>query len=169
MGAAVKLVFLDFDGVLNSHDWWRRRPTTPRRDFLNELDPAACARLQRLCDETFAQIVISSTWRLLHKRPALVEMLRARGVTARVLGVTPSLPRGPRGLEIADWLERTAPVRVGDVSGIVILDDDSDMAHLAPWHVKTHFDRGLQDWEVERAKDVLRMPAPVRASEEAAR
>lgn len=156
----VKIVFLDIDGVLNSHRWFATKP--PDRG-IGHLDPEACARLQRLCDESGASIVVSSTWRLLHKLPALRSMLRARGVTATILGVTPSIPRSERGHEIAHWLGRHEAV-----TGIVILDDDSDMAHLAPWHVKTHFDRGLTDWEVNAAQLVLARPSPSRVSEERA-
>lgn len=125
---------------------------------MNELDPDACALLQKWCDEHDVDIVISSTWRLLHKRMALVEMLGAKGLTRRIWGVTPALPeRGKvRGDEIALWLERTAPQRLPEeVTGIVIIDDDSDMAHLAPWHVKTHYDRGLTNWELVQAAAIV--------------
>lgn len=158
----MKLLFLDIDGVLNSHDWYVRRGGYVGRERpMQELDPEACARLQGLCSATGAQIVVSSTWRLIYKLPALRSLLGARGISVPVLGVTPSAPREERGLEIQRWLDTTA-AKHGDVESIVILDDDSDIAHLTPWFVKTHFDRGLTDWEVERAKEVLAKPGPAR-------
>lgn len=158
----MRLCFLDVDGALNSHDWWRRRPSDEDRP-MNDLDPDACARLQRWCDEHDVDIVVSSTWRLLHKRTALCDMFRVKGLTRRVWGVTPALPETGkvRGDEIALWLSRTASMRLPEpVTGIVILDDDSDMAHLAPWHVKTHYDRGLTDWELGLATKVIAQPPP---------
>lgn len=156
-----RIIFLDIDGVLNSHDWWKRRPHQDNRPH-NEIDPDAVARVQRLVDETGASVVISSTWRLLHKKLALQSLLSAKGLRARIAGVTPALPkREERGYEIQAYLDVAnllpEPHRP---AGVVILDDDSDMVHLAPWLVKTHFDRGLTDWEVERAKEVLTQPPP---------
>lgn len=155
-----RVIFLDIDGVLNSHDWWKRRPEKGDRPH-NEIDPDAVARLQRLVDETGASIVISSTWRLLHKKPVLQMLLNAKGLKTLISGVTPAIPNKERGDEIQRWLDMAnlLPAAQRPVS-IVILDDDSDMAHLAPWHVKTYVDRGLTDWEVERAKEMLARPAP---------
>jgi hypothetical protein len=155
-----RVIFLDIDGVLNSRAWWRRRPSKEHRPH-NELDPEAVARVQRLVDETGASIVISSTWRLLYKRLVLQSLLSAKGLRTRISGVTPALRSGPRGLEIQRWLDTANLMpEAHRPQSIVILDDDSDMEHLAPWHVKTHIDRGLTDWEVERAKEVLTRPAP---------
>lgn len=155
----MKLLFLDIDGVLNSTAWFMAGHKHDRT--IDELDPEACARLQSLCADTGAQIVVSSTWRLIYKLPALRSMLWARGVYATILGVTPSAPREDRGLEIQRWLDTTA-AKHGDVEGIVILDDDSDMVHLFPWFVKTHNDRGLTDWECLLAKAVLESEPPAR-------
>lgn len=152
------LLFLDIDGVLNSHAWFAASPPTDR--MLGHLDPTACALVQKLCEESGASIVVSSTWRLLHKVPALTSMLGARGITAPIVGVTPALndPGRQRGDEIQLWLDRTTL----DVSGIAIVDDDSDMAHLAPWHVRTHFDRGLTQWECDLLKHVMSGAAPAK-------
>lgn len=49
-----------------------------------------------------------------------------------------------------------------DVTGIAIVDDDSDMAHLAPWHVRTHFDRGLTSWECGLLAHVMAGPTPAK-------
>lgn len=158
----MKIVFLDFDGVLNSHEWFRAHHD---ERGLGHLDPAACARVQRLCDETGANIVVSSTWRLLHRRVALCDMLRARGVTARVVGMTPH-PVGDskRGDEIGWWLASNPAIGVDVIDGMVIIDDDSDMAHLAPWHVKTYFDRGFTDYELGKAIEMLSRPMPTDVS-----
>ncbi len=159
----MKLVFLDIDGVLNSHDWYTRRSSRQRPS--DEIDPDAAKRVQRLCDETGAKIVISSTWRLLHKLPALKRVLAAKGLTAPVIGVTPCLPGSKiRGEEIQLWLDRYLELEGdfsrGPVEGMVILDDDSDMGKLAPWLVRTPFETGFVDGHILDAKCVMAQAMP---------
>ena len=60
--------------------------------------------VQRLCDETGAALVISSTWRLIHKRAAIGDMFRARDLTTTILGMTAALHTA-RGHEIQAWLD----------------------------------------------------------------
>lgn len=158
----LKLVFLDIDGVLNSRDWFTRRSKDNARSSLGDIDPDAASRVQRLCDETGASIVVSSTWRLLHKRLSLCDMFLAKGLTARVLGVTPHLPTKDRGDEIQLWLDRTPKDRGWAVEGMVILDDDQDMVHLTPWLVRTPFETGFVDAHMLDAKCVMAqaMPSP---------
>lgn len=152
----MKIVFLDVDGVLNSHAWF-----ADHGHERGHLDPEACARMQRLCDETGARIVVSSTWRLLHKTEALRSMFKARGLTAHVIGGTPALSTRKRGDEIQRWLDGASifPIRP---TGMVIIDDDGGMEHLTPWWVKTHFDRGFTDWELGKAVETLARPMPER-------
>jgi hypothetical protein len=166
-----RILFLDIDGVLNSRRWFERSPLTgpwgtggsaKRDDMLSHLDPTACARAQRLCEETGSEIVISSTWRLLYKLSALRHVLALRGLTVPVLGRTPS-SHVERGHEIQAWLDRHG--RKAGVTGMVILDDDRDMVHLTPWLVRTRFEHGLTDEDVTRAKRTVRAPMPeVRSS-----
>lgn len=157
----MKLIFLDIDGVLNSHDWYERRPSRGDRP-IDEIDPDAAARVQRLCDETGAQIVVSSTWRLLYKLPRLREVLGAKGLRAPLIGVTPRLPQDERGAEIQLWLDKVPALRGWTVESMVILDDDFDMLHLHPWLVRTPFETGFTDAHILDAKCVLAqaMPSP---------
>jgi hypothetical protein len=46
------VIFLDFDGVLNGNDWLMTLPLT--FSSVVDLDPACCARLQRILDATGA-------------------------------------------------------------------------------------------------------------------
>jgi hypothetical protein len=155
----VKVVFLDIDGVLNSRGWVE---DLGRERGLAHLDPAACARVQRLCDETGAKLVISSTWRVIHKRAAIGDMFRARGLTTTILGMTTAL-HTERGHEIQAWLDASPGIAdLGTLEGMVILDDDLEMAHLAAWHVKTDVERGFTDGELRQAAEVLSRPMPIR-------
>ena len=166
-----RVVFLDFDGVLNSHAFWERRAvsTAPKTDrWEDDIDPEAVARVERLCAESDAHVVVSSTWRLSHTKLALQELLRKKGFTREVLGTTPDYtmrnrPGGlwlanERGHEIQGWLDDNARSGSCDVVSFVILDDDSDMAHLKPRHVKIDVTVGFTDADVERAAEILRRP-----------
>lgn len=144
----MKVVFLDIDGVLNCHrylsslgpdvEWFE----TEGKSF----DPKAIERVNRLVDAG-AVFVLSSSWR---GTPGLVEALHEAGFKGEFLGETPRIGR-PRGLEINAWL-REHP----EVKKFTILDDDSDMAHLKPYLVKTNFFRGgLLDHHVEEALEML--------------
>lgn len=174
----MKIIFLDFDGVLVTHRQWRARQASHRStdDKTVRLramaDPECVANLNRLLEATDAQIVVSSTWRKVRKgKDSLAyvrDVLTTWGVDAsRVIGVTPSLEvliknadgeRVPlvlakeRGYEIQAWLNSAD---VADGSQFAILDDDSDMAHLKHRLVQTKLEDGLQAHHVERAMQIL--------------
>mmetsp|Transcript_56241 Transcript_56241/g.129126 ORF Transcript_56241/g.129126 Transcript_56241/m.129126 type:complete len:416 (-) Transcript_56241:437-1684(-) len=111
------VIFLDVDGVLDSHG--RKR---------NHLEASKVSRLVEVVRQTGARIVVSSHWRLV-KDPLrhLTEALTYLGV--EVIGATPvRLPWEPeRPLEIAEWLEayNTAAHLIDrpHVTGFVAVDD----------------------------------------------
>lgn len=92
----MKLVVLDVDGVLNSQGFLLAN-NNAAIGSREQLDPLGCQRVQRICESTGAQILLSSTWRLSEKRPHMQEMLRSRGLSAKIVGYTPSLV-APMGL-----------------------------------------------------------------------
>lgn len=62
-----KIIFLDIDGVLNTerqHDRCVNEGITPVDGFGYAFDPIAVANLKRIVEETGADIVISSSWKL---------------------------------------------------------------------------------------------------------
>jgi hypothetical protein len=139
------IIFLDFDGVLNSHAWF-----AARRDS-TQLDPAAVALLNQLIERTDAQVVVSSSWRIGFSRLELEAGLRQVGFAGTVLDVTPNLREAyARGKEIALWRMQNR-----HVGPFVILDDDSDMGELMPFLIKTGFDLGLQQEHIDRAVAIL--------------
>lgn len=146
MRAPRRLVFLDFDGVLNSDAFFRREPGA---DIDNDLDPRAVGRLDRLCREAGASVVVTSTWRLEMPLDALCELLATHGLGAEVVGTTPSLP-GVRGHEIRSWLKSHSGWR-----SYVILDDRDDMAQLRRRLVQTTMAEGLLDHHLPPALALL--------------
>jgi hypothetical protein len=102
----MRILFLDFDGVLNSVDWAERRPSkeefaremgvSPERYdhdrltwALRSVDPDAVAALNEIVNRTRARVVISSTWRTMYPLTKLEWILRRRGLEHHLIGTTP--------------------------------------------------------------------------------
>lgn len=143
----VRVVFLDFDGVLNSRRFFAQRPQTTGAD--DALDEGAVARLNRIIERSGAKVVISSTWRITEPLPRIVAILGAHGFRGEVIGVTPTRG-GSRGGEIKAWLDENR-----GVSQYVVLDDAKDIGPVAASLVQTHVDDGLLDEHVDAACAML--------------
>lgn len=149
-----KLIFLDIDGVLNSHDWYERReklaPDCTREEFRkNEFDPYAVQRLQRILAETNAEVVLSSTWRLYKKDHTYI-----REIVCDFIDITPECTSRIRGSEIYMWMKENIPYN--EPVKYAILDDDSDMLM---WQqdsfFQTSFMSGLTDEITEQVIEHL--------------
>ena len=166
------IVFLDFDGVLNS-DRWFEEPGVRSMAFntMAALDPQAVARLSRITEITGAQVVITSSWRQNDHWQTLGELLKELGFAGRVIGALPwyepehfNLPEetywsNGRGLEIAVWLEQNLDADQLQSMAIAILDDDADMWILRDRLVQTSpASGGLCDEHVEMATELLNTP-----------
>lgn len=137
------MVFLDFDGVINSHQsfnfWhnkrdqkkWENELYTEWKGTLYEyLAQEFCPIALNNLEDVFRQIpdikiVVSSTWRLNNDVEALKKILEpAKLVSAAVIDRTPRFTENDkcRGDEIQDWLNRHP-----EVTEYVIIDDSSDM------------------------------------------
>lgn len=151
----MRVVFLDFDGVLNSQKFFEAQYSTLGRAATlgtpEQLDPSAIALVNDILAETGAVVVISSTWRMFGVEKC-VAMLREVGLAGEVVGATPRLD-GYRGAEIEHWLTLNAPPR--GIAAFVILDDDSDMEpHMAKL-VQTDHMVGLTHADARRAVAML--------------
>jgi hypothetical protein len=119
----VKVIFLDFDGVvvcrekiygrLEDHNKWARNA-----------QPEPVQQLNRIIRETGAKVVVSSTWRMHHDIPELDGTLRRSGFEGEIIGTTPVFHK-ERGVEIRAWLESHP-----EVEDWVVLDDDSDRGDI---------------------------------------
>jgi hypothetical protein len=146
----MKVVFLDIEGVLVN-----RNSLKVASGMRSRGDAPCVAALNRITSTTGAYIVVSSTWRL-SGADRCRKYLTDWGVTALVLGITPDGSQDPnddtkwlqveRGVEIEDYL-RMHP----SIDSFVILDDDSDMAHLKDRLVKTEFEIGLTEADADQA------------------
>ena len=157
----MKVIFLDFDGVLILPHSRGQSGSRSRADL------TAVTNLNMLIRMSHAKVVVSSAWRGRCKAP-MQRLLRSWGVACTVVGVTPRNLRvawvygpddelrrfnksGPRGAEILAWL-RAHP----GVESFAILDDDSDMACVGHRLVQTEFMTGLTVEHVGRALSLLR-------------
>lgn len=146
---AVKVIFLDVDGVLNNGKHWFQCRLSDERIDNSRICPLAVERLRRLVAQTGARVVLSSAWRLsAEHREAVRRVLAEIGI--RFYGITPDFSFRPRGHEIGQWL-REHP----EVTSYVILDDNDDMDTVQDRLVQTDFNTGLLDEHVERATALL--------------
>ncbi len=160
------VAFVDFDGVISIN---QPAGEEPRLSALDRLVPERVARLNAIVACTGCRVVVSSSWRFDPRdgggmRMAQLEsVLRLRGFTGTVYGITPHL--GPsewisdiaegRGTEILAWCaeQREKP------RAIVVLDDVRLVGSIAPFLVQTDEDVGLTDHDAELAVAMLTRPA----------
>lgn len=134
----MKILFLDFDGVIN----------TLESDY--EIDPTKIPYIQRILTEyPDMNIVISSTWRYeglercrMHLKPIPDE---------RIIDVTPYIRDGSRGQEILQWMSENNIEK----KDILIIDDEDagwfSEGGLRDRLVKTCQFEGIQHKDVMKA------------------
>ena len=123
----MKVIFLDFDGVLNSEASFRHEIRRKNSRVSDTLSVVACSNLQYILEQDSAvKIVISSSWRNMHSLQQLRDILSAYGITGTaVIGKTPSVLSGDRGHEINLWLADNP-----NVTKFVVIDDDNDVLNV---------------------------------------
>jgi hypothetical protein len=148
----MKIIFLDFDGVLLNRESFRHASGMKAKAA-----PSCVKALNRIIEQTGADIVVSSTWRIGNTVKKLAKILKGFGVRGRVVGKTPNLDRVKgrvytavdRGEEIKKFIGRCKVE-------CVILDDDSwEMNGLQDRFVKTKFNDGLTEALADKAIKIL--------------
>ena len=118
------IIFLDFDGVLNTEQYQAQLAVTGRlgKDLWGPLfAPTAIANLRKILDATDARIVISSSWRYVYGLGGLRMMWDIRELPGEIQDILPcGADNLSRGEEIACWLSRH------HVTNYVIMDDFND-------------------------------------------
>lgn len=108
-----KIIFLDIDGVLNSEDWFNKfimnvKSGNTYNGQNNMIDPDAINRVVKICKETGARIVISSSWRLNTITETIKDMYRYVDflpLLKYIVGITPRISPGCYGKEIQSWID----------------------------------------------------------------
>lgn len=146
----MKIIFLDIDGVVNNLKSMR---AAGAKGVPLLLDRDCVARLQKLVEDTGAELVLTSVWRLqrLWCGPIVRALVQA-GWKGRppLIDRTPRLAGGLRGDEIAQWLAERPEVKF-----FVILDDDSDMSSLMHKLVQCDCYTGLSEADAAKAAVLL--------------
>ena len=132
----MKIIFLDIDGVLNNYD-------TLGKGL--RWEPSLVKILNRIIQETKAEIVLSSTWRKIKSLRNIIK----NDMKIKYIGKIPSLYK-KRGIEIQAWLDNNP-----DVEKFIILDDDSDMVHLMSHLLQTDGKYGLTIEIADKAIEIL--------------
>ena len=133
-----KVIFLDFDGVLNTERWHSQAIRGELKDeYGYRFDPIAVENLSRIIEETGAAIVISSSWKCMGLA-TMQKMWKDRQLPGKVIDITPNSVSDEfllnvdlndmdllsiRGQEIKDWLI----VKGGSDCKYVIFDDMNDV------------------------------------------
>ena len=142
----MNIIFLDIDGVMNSRRNAIRLSDQGKPDpIMRQFDPEAIQCLNRILEETDAQIVISSIWRLHWSLDPLRHHFRRQGVSnpGRIIDETPKVWSRHRGREIELWLKDH------ECDQFVIIDDGSNLEPFMDHLVKTEFDNGMTTTEAE--------------------
>lgn len=149
---ARKVVFLDIDGVVNTLQI--NENLEPK--YYSENDgrvgnEQAVRWLSKLCLETGAHIVISSSWRhagLMACRNCLYNAGLDKRI--KIIDKTPTYFNKERGYEIKCWLKEHP-----EVVQFVILDDDTDMEPFMKYLVKCDSSKGFLAEEYYKASEKL--------------
>lgn len=158
-----KVLFLDFDGVLNPK-WWDGGKPSDKYGVLFEAK--AVANLEKIIAETGADIVISSSWKCMGLSE-LQKLWRERKLPGRIIDITPDLLSEElllnpdlnnddvlynRGCEIKGWLSKHSD----DVSNYAIIDDMDDILPEQQTHfVLTNEEIGLTEGNAAQAIMIL--------------
>lgn len=155
----MKVIFLDFDGVLNgtadeasfdpdlhfaSIEW-----------FAQQYDADKVRRLNTLVKRTGAVVVLSTSWRVKLPIVHMARVMQSLGFEGWFFGATPHVEgarfEARRPAEIQAWLDAA-----GDAVEKFVVLDDMDMGPLNAHLVRTPETTGLRDEDVERAVEMLR-------------
>ena len=142
----MKVLFLDFDGVLNLYP-------SPSRN--GSFDKTCCINLEMLLNRlTDLKIVVSSSWRT-YGLDAVKDVLKSNGIDPRrVIDITgheeSKDDRDHRGFQVESWLKRHPKVKQ-----FAIVDDNNDFKPLHDKLVQTNKTVGLSQANVEKLLEIL--------------
>lgn len=171
------IIFLDIDGVLATevtYSAWRKagwdtlypdrpyqgqaqkawRSTALSKLAMNALllDEECCKAVQALCDATGASLILSSSWREMHPLDDIREWLASKGLTAPLIGMTPTTGTH-RGQQIAAVCEQMGLT----AKDILILEDVEDVAPYNGRKIRTSFHGNRAGFRDRHLKQALKM------------
>jgi hypothetical protein len=160
---STKLLFLDFDGVLNSTHYLNSPSFMEETKDLSDaeiylvqyqymIDPEAVRLVNQIVEASQVQVIISSSHRTRYSIGELEEILKSRGAIFPVAGKIPRIHWVPRGVEIQAFLDGLPQ----PPDSFVIIDDHYDMVHLKDYLVATTMETGLRPDHVSLVLRILK-------------
>lgn len=156
----MKIIFLDIDGVLNSHQYYEGKTDTELSEA--PFDRENVAQLKKIVAASGAEIVLTSSWRGSWEKDPEKCTLEGRILNQlfseygmKIMDKTPSMRDGGRPAEILAFM-KNFPQRID----AYVIIDDNDFGWKENWMeshlVMTDFlDSGLTSIHAENAIDVL--------------
>ena len=145
----MKVLFLDIDGVLCTHQEYARSEYDPEYEtHIYPFKKECVDNLNKILEQTDAKVVVSSTWRRLFSKENLQKIFKQNGLNADIFDVTPGTISGTRSREINLWLEDH------DKCKFVVLDD-LDLSASFDMFVHTDERFGLTEGQTEEAISIL--------------
>lgn len=150
----MKVLFLDFDGVMNSHSGYVMRnyegEALEEEYLLFEEHIEVLNWLMNEVPDT--KIIISSTWRKYLKLKEMRDKMVEKGFQYpdAVIGVTPI--GKSRGLDIKDWLENN---KDNDIESFIIVDDANIKEYKDDHFIRIHPNYGFLHYDAMYCKCVL--------------
>lgn len=149
-----KIIFLDFDGVLNTEHYqdllqYQGKPW--QDEYGAFFDPKAVKQLKRIIDATDADIVVESSWKYLGL-DAMKELWEVRNLPGTIIDITPSLLGKNKGVEIASWLSKYAKQ---DTRYVIIDDEYVILDSQLPHFILTNPYEGITEEQANRAISML--------------
>ena len=145
----MNIIFLDIDGVLNSHRKLKEvyeKTNKPHSGYNYPFDEICLNNLKSLVEITNSKLVITSSWRKDKEgRDTLIKALKEYQLDQSIIGYTPILNK-TRGIEIQAYLDN-----LEIQPNFIILDDDTDMEELIQYLIKTNISVGLTKENVNEA------------------
>ena len=149
-----KIIFLDFDGVLNTEhyqDLLQYQDKPWQDEYGAFFDPKAVKQLKRVIDATDADIVVESSWKYLGL-DAMKELWKVRNLPGTIIDITPSLLGKNKGVEIASWLSKYAKQ---DIRYVIIDDEYVILDSQLPHFILTNPYEGITEEQANRAISML--------------
>lgn len=162
-----KIIFLDFDGVLNTgyYQGLLKYQGQPWQDEYGAFfDPNAVKQLKRIIDATGAEIVVESSWKYLGL-DAMKELWKVRNLPGKIIDITPSSVSDDyllnadldsmhlcKGMEIAFWISEYGSQ---DTRYVIIDDECVVLDSQAPYFIKTDSHKGLTNDQADKAIYIL--------------
>lgn len=166
-----KIIFLDFDGVLNTeyYQGLLQYQGKPRQDEYGAFfDPKAVKQLKRIIDATDADIVVESSWKYLGL-DAMKELWKVRNLPGRIIDITPSTISDEyllnvdlddfsnkmhhcKGLEISSWLSEKG---LSNTRYVIIDDEYVILDSQLPHFILTNPFEGITEEQANKAISIL--------------